>query len=119
VLDKDFKEKWVAALRSGEYQQAHGTLFNGTGYCCLGVACIVLGAKFVESTDSIQFGTGSLKWRPMLDGVDIGRLSESILVKEVADKVGLTYDNQYKLWHMNDRDRLSLSQIADYIEPAL
>lgn len=34
---------WVAALRSGEYQQTREVLFDGTGYCCLGVACELYG----------------------------------------------------------------------------
>ncbi len=32
-------EKWVAALRSGKYQQTEGSLQNIEGFCCLGVAC--------------------------------------------------------------------------------
>ena len=32
-------EKWVAALRSGEYAQAKGALRAYNSYCCLGVAC--------------------------------------------------------------------------------
>lgn len=39
-MDKAVKEKWVAALRSGEYTQAQGTLKNAAGgFCCLGVLC--------------------------------------------------------------------------------
>lgn len=30
--------KWVAALRSGKYQQTFGQLQKGDAYCCLGVA---------------------------------------------------------------------------------
>jgi hypothetical protein len=35
----DIKQKWVAALRSGAYEQTEGVLRNGNGYCCLGVLC--------------------------------------------------------------------------------
>lgn len=44
------REKWVAALRSGEFKQAREALMNnayedgdyvGIGYCCLGVLCEV------------------------------------------------------------------------------
>lgn len=34
-------KKWVAALRSGEYEQATGQLRRGGRFCCLGVACEV------------------------------------------------------------------------------
>jgi len=33
------KQKWVDALRSGEYEQAQSKLFDGSNYCCLGVLC--------------------------------------------------------------------------------
>lgn len=31
--------KWVAALRSGKYEQTTGTLRRGDAFCCLGVLC--------------------------------------------------------------------------------
>ncbi len=42
-MNKEIKEKWIAALRSGEYEQAKGSLYDGTGYCCLGVLCRIAG----------------------------------------------------------------------------
>jgi hypothetical protein len=44
-MKKDVADKWVAALRSGEYPQARGGLHiiretqSGPGFCCLGVLC--------------------------------------------------------------------------------
>ena len=42
-MNEVIKREWLAALRSGEYRQAHGTLRaadnGGTYYCCLGVLC--------------------------------------------------------------------------------
>jgi hypothetical protein len=40
-MDKLIAEKWVAALRSGEYKQGKGVLHNqdSNTYCCLGVLC--------------------------------------------------------------------------------
>jgi hypothetical protein len=43
-MDAVVKEKWVAALRSGEYKQTKGELVKVSGdgsqsYCCLGVLC--------------------------------------------------------------------------------
>jgi hypothetical protein len=38
-VKKDVKEKWVKALRSGEYKQGMGTLKREDKYCCLGVLC--------------------------------------------------------------------------------
>lgn len=39
-LEKEFGQRWLAALRSGEYEQGESYLQNNSGkYCCLGVAC--------------------------------------------------------------------------------
>lgn len=35
----DIKQKWVAALRSGAYEQTTKVLRNDGGFCCLGVLC--------------------------------------------------------------------------------
>ena len=39
-MNKRVKKMWVAALRSGEYEQCRKVLRNGEGgFCCLGVLC--------------------------------------------------------------------------------
>lgn len=38
-MDQDIKNRWVNALRSGEYQQTKNWLVRENGYCCLGVLC--------------------------------------------------------------------------------
>ncbi len=40
-MNPEIKAKWVAALRSGEFTQGHGGLYNREtdSYCCLGVLC--------------------------------------------------------------------------------
>ena len=38
-MKKEIAQQWVAALRSGKYQQGTGALKIGDKYCCLGVLC--------------------------------------------------------------------------------
>lgn len=38
-MKTQIKQKWVDALRSGDYQQGESRLFDGKNYCCLGVLC--------------------------------------------------------------------------------
>jgi len=38
-MKKKIAEKWVKALRSGEYKKTEGALRNDEGFCCLGVLC--------------------------------------------------------------------------------
>lgn len=37
------KREWLKALRSGKYKQTTGELFDGKGFCCLGLLCKVNG----------------------------------------------------------------------------
>ena len=58
-LPKEFKKKWVAALRSGKYKQARGVLYDeyNKGYCCLGVSGKVCGYPDSElKTEFFRFG---------------------------------------------------------------
>jgi len=52
-MREDIATKWVAALRSGEYQQERGFLQTEHGHCCLGVLC-----------DLHLRETGDGEWRP-------------------------------------------------------
>ena len=38
-MNTDIKTQWIAALRSGAYQQGRGRLRAGNEFCCLGVLC--------------------------------------------------------------------------------
>jgi len=38
-MKKEVMEKWVKALRSGDYKQGKGALHSEGKFCCLGVLC--------------------------------------------------------------------------------
>ena len=48
-LDPAFKAKWVAALRSGDYDQGRGALSVAGKFCCLGVACAITNIPLLVS----------------------------------------------------------------------
>lgn len=52
-MNEVVKEKWVKALRSGEYKQTIGKLSKEGKYCCLGVLC-----------DLYEKETHSGEWEP-------------------------------------------------------
>lgn len=66
-LPKEFTEKWLTALRSGDYNQCNGALVDieedeetgditsVNGYCCLGVACSIsdISDEFMAGYDLI------------------------------------------------------------------
>jgi hypothetical protein len=53
-MKPEIKEKWLAALRSGDYWQTQEALKDCIGFCCLGVLC-----------DIHKKETGTTQW---LDG---------------------------------------------------
>lgn len=52
------RKAWVEALRSGEYQQTQQKLYDGVGYCCLGVACTIAGIEAEEDEGGDYFFDG-------------------------------------------------------------
>lgn len=97
-MDPELKAAWVAALRSGEYQQGSCQLkreCEGEAYyCCLGVLNEI--GKFEAPGFS-------------------GLITNGGLVSRVP---GLPTDEQQALAFWND-DRWTFDQIADYIEEKL
>jgi hypothetical protein len=101
--------KWLDALESGKYAQNNdGDLLNSGGYCCLGVACVVVGIAPVsedlgEGRTLIRFdGCVSLAPNQVLDGMllrsSLGELDDLYLIGEhtagslaVANDIGATF----------------------------
>lgn len=75
--------KWLEALESGRYEQCRGVLFNGTGYCCLGVGRSTLGRPLARNL---------MKVLAAEDAYDLGLFGPS----------GASDDGQFKLAKLND-----------------
>jgi hypothetical protein len=56
-MNAKLKAKWVKALRSGEYEQAHRALYNGAGFCCLGVLGVVCGVPLMRLEENAFLST--------------------------------------------------------------
>lgn len=103
---KEYKEKWVAALRSGQYQQGRGVLrINGpTGqYCCLGVLCDVM-----EKEGNGRWFTGDI----FAFG---GDAMSGYLPVQLLRLVQLDEHLETRLAVLNDKGQ-SFEDIAQYIE---
>ena len=103
-----FKEKWLAALRSGEFKKGKGYLEKedkkGSSFCCLGVACKIThpkldikGKHYIEN----KVKKKTTKIPKILKGDD----DDNILVKKLSE--------------MNDSGKYSFNRIADWIEKNL
>jgi hypothetical protein len=99
-------EKWVEALRSGKYQQGKGALCRDGKFCCLGVACEVLG---------ISKRTPECRPTVYYEG------ESTALPKKVAAMLGLRtctgdFGREGGLIDLNDDVGASFNDIANVIE---
>lgn len=106
-------EKWVAALRSGEYKQGRTQLKWGDTYCCLGVLCEISGKDYDDYADNI---TEEVRRWAGMNSRD-GELPKDYKTK--TDKGHFKYTRF--LWRLNDVTNSkgkswSFKQIANIIE---
>ena len=97
-LPKEFGEKWLAALRSGKYPQSSGYLKRDTGYCCLGVGCVING---IEESLLFYKGYPTIGWLP----------DDTLIYINDGQDIHL----EATLANMNDSGKTFL-EIADWIE---
>jgi len=75
----EHRQQWVAALRSGKYQQGEKRLRTNDKFCCLGVACDISGlGKWVHVAGSNMRGY-------FIDGIE----SQYELPDNVRDWLGV------------------------------
>lgn len=53
-MNQQVKQKWVSALRSGDYQQTKNYLHTDNGFCCLGVLCDLYGKEHNVEWDLVE-----------------------------------------------------------------
>lgn len=98
-MNKDIKDRWVTALRSGEYKQCKGVLMEKEprAYCCLGVLSLLADLP----TEDHEEDFNSL-----------------MSVDDILDAVVSPHE-QNTLICMNDDFGKDFNEIADYIEENL
>jgi hypothetical protein len=110
-MKTELKQKWLAALRSGEYRQGMRNLkYNQEGevyHCCLGVLAEMADPKSLQRDEFVDevFMYQKSSW------VGLYRIEGA---EEIFDY--LSEDMQKILWRMNDVEKESFPEIADWIE---
>lgn len=120
-MEKALKEKWLKALRSGQYKQTIGALKrqseNGDcRYCCLGVLCDVSGeGEWVEG-ECVEDEWIESPLREHL-GYTFGDVTMTgALSPDFSKRHGITLRTRDLLIKMNDLNCMSFKKIADWIE---
>lgn len=102
-------DHWIAALRSGEFQQTKYTLRTDvridqqdgreSAFCCLGVAC------------ELAERDGGAKWNGRSFMKTFGSMPTTM-----RTFIGLNMKHHGRLVKMNDIEKKTFAEIADYIE---
>lgn len=106
MTNKKLMRRWIEVLRSRPYKQGQGWLRQVKDgvekHCCLGVACELFGNKkswkFNEDIEVYSYNENDM-----------------FLTKSIADKLGLSANEQKALANMNDEGK-KFYQIARYLE---
>lgn len=103
-MNKEWKTKWIEALRSGKYKQGVGLLRNSYDqYCCLGVLCDLIDSE---------------KWRKLPNSYyEYLSFTKTFPLKLLEELNILKYKHD-NLIDMNDSGD-DFNKIADYIEEYL
>ena len=111
-MKRALKNKWVSALRSGEYDQCQAQLIRSGSiedrYCCLGVLADIYNPNaWCGSEWEFESDEGVRAEYDKEFGAD------------ALNELGLKEKDQTYLIKMNDDDGASFSQIADWVEESI
>ena len=115
-MNKEIKDTWITALRSGMYQRTEGNLRRGENeYCCLGVLCDLY------SPDSWQRRATDTSWDELVYTYVfvVGESKQDEMPQtEVLTWANLEYSDARALADMNDSGK-DFATIAQWIEDNL
>ena len=127
------RKTWVKALRSGNYKQGFGKLYDvfKKKFCCLGVATVLTSHRYLPGSDHLTIGVyldeetmsyygmksyaGSFVWKSLSENLrerieeQLGDSFEGFIENAESDIVGCS------LSRLNDNE-ISFDLIADIIE---
>ena len=111
-MNPQIKQKWVDALRSGEYQQTQERLRKEDGFCCLGVLC------------DLYIKENNVEWEINEDDMYRYEKHSAVLPPSVVEWAGVEDSNPYvnggigTLSGLNDKG-FTFNEIAGLIEEHL
>ena len=107
-MKKDIADRWVKALRSGEYKQGRGFLKVKERYCCLGVLCDLYDPKGWKMVSNLNVSTFKIDH-------NFSRLSKKVMTWSGMRNDAGCYEVNHTLIKDNDRGD-SFEEIANTIE---
>lgn len=112
-MNPEVKAEWLAALRSGDYEQGAGFLrTDDNKYCCLGVLCAIAETYGVIDTPELLEKT-SISYTYIFDYHGIDTAENSVLPDPVRKWAELSSDVGMLPITDEDGDKLSLAFLND------
>jgi hypothetical protein len=113
-MNPQIKQKWVDALRSGEYQQTQNYLRTDNGFCCLGVLCDLYGKENNVEWEPSTHSKNAYMFQNMATGLPLS-VMEWVGVEGYNPLVN---GGPFTLAELNDKGS-TFNEIADVIEKQL
>lgn len=108
---EELRVLWIAALRSGDFKQGqHALKPDDGGYCCLGVLCEVAGIMDKNGIASYD-GAENPIYLPPFFAQHMGMNPTGTSNIRIGED-----DRNDSLANMNDRRKVTFTQIADLLE---
>lgn len=124
-MEKELKDQWVAALRSGDIVQGHGVLRSENDeFCCLGVLANIVNPNGWEDPQVIDYydededktiEISAYKFDQPSSKQEADEYLMSFITEEFAESLGITLAFARGLAWMNDKGSTFL-EIATAIE---
>ena len=111
-MNEQVKQKWLSALRSGDYQQTQNRLRKEDGFCCLGVLCDIYGKEH------------NVEWELVDAGVYMFQYGDQYLPSPVMEWAGIETDSPsicggYLYLSAFNDSGYTFNEISDLIEEHL
>jgi hypothetical protein len=119
-MNKDIQDRWVLALRSGQYQQGAYSLNRENRFCCFGVLCELYMDDHQYEREHLSEDSGRVGYYGNYDLPQNPILNWAELSDQYGELPGMPNerdtDHAPYLTNLNDDAGLTFDQIADLIE---
>ena len=127
-MNREIKQRWVEALRSGEFEQGTHRLRNRDNtYCCLGVLCeLAVADGAAVRNDTYSINAGETAYAGVIENGAQGRYATALVPRDLLWWADLgqidptvTVDSELRALSSLNDSGATFEQIADIIEEQL
>jgi len=95
-MKQEYKEKWLAALKSGDYCYTSSVLYQDGCFCALGVLCEVVEPNLARKATAALEGVSETLMEKLFKG------GGGLMPSKVYDITGITATDENDVFRLND-----------------